>query len=324
MQSSFKPAWWLRNKQAQTIFPSFSRRDSIEYDAVERLELPDGDFLDLVWVTHGVAENAPLVIFLHGLGGSIESSYVAGQLKAYNRNGWRGLFMHFRGASSEPNRLSRAYHSGDTADLQYLLKTLHEREPQTKKAAVGISMGGNILLKWLGEYRSQTFIQAAVAVSVPFQLNLIADQMNRGFARFYQRYLMRKLKKVFHRKLSSHGEALPFSAAELDALRCFWTFDDRITAPLHGFSHVHAYYKEASCRQYLSNIATPTLIIHAKDDPFMSKAAIPTNDELSVDVTLELSEKGGHVGFVSGRVPGKPIYWLDERIPGFLKDFLNL
>ncbi len=318
-KSAFKPAWWLTNPHAQTLFPTLTRYVKSPIDGLERFELPDGDFVDLAWAVNGLSKDTPLVILLHGLGGDAHSSYVAGQLRAYNRFGWRGVLMHFRGASHEPNRLPRAYHSGDTGDVDFLLRALAIREPHVKKAVVGVSLGGNVLLKWLGEQGFQSLINAAVAVSVPFQLRGVADRINQGFSRFYQSYLLRRLRGVFMKKQDKHSNQWPSSMANMDSLRCFWTFDENVTAPLHGFSHVHAYYREASSRQYLSTIATPTLILHALDDPFMTPAVIPTQEELSNDVVLELSEGGGHVGFITGRVPGRPRYWLDERVPLFLK-----
>lgn len=320
IKGSFKPAWWLTNRHAQTLCSTLTRRVTAPVDSTERFELPDGDFIDLAWAVNGISADAPLVIFLHGLGGNIDSTYVAGQLRAFNQCGWRAVLMHFRGASAEPNRLPRAYHSGDTADLDYILHALAAREPNTKKALVGFSLGGNVALKWLGEHGSQTLIQAAVAVSVPFQLRLVADRINHGFSRIYQTHLLKRLRQVFMRKLAAHGDACPWSERELASLRCFWTFDENITARLHGFAHVHDYYREASSRQYLIHIATPTLVIHALDDPFMTPDVLPREDELSQHVTIELSRKGGHVGFVSGRVPGMPIYWLDQRIPAFLRE----
>jgi predicted alpha/beta-fold hydrolase len=322
IKSAFKPAWWLSNPHAQTMYPTLMRRRSIRAEREERVELPDGDFIDLVWAEHGLSAQTPLVIFLHGLGGSMESSYVAGQMRAFNQCGWRAVLMHFRGASREPNRLARAYHSGDTGDLDYIVRVLHQREPQTLKAMVGISLGGNVLLKWLGEQGAQSLVQAAVAVSVPFQLRLVADRINQGFSQFYQMYLLKRLKQMFIRKCEKYKETMPFSTQELNALRCFWTFDDVITAPLHGFPHVHAYYAQSSSRQYLKHIKTPTLIIHAQDDPFMTPLAIPEAEELSEAITFELSLKGGHVGFITGDIPGKPIYWLDQRVPEFLQTYL--
>jgi len=322
-KSAFKPAWWLANAHAQTVYSTLARNLKTPVDSTERFELPDGDFIDLAWSVNGLPSDAPLVIFLHGLGGSVNSPYVAGLFQAFKQQGWRAVLMHFRGASHEPNRLLRAYHSGDTADVHCLLTTLAQREPKTKKAIVGVSMGGNVLLKWLGEQGAQSLVDAGVAVSVPFQLRAAADRMNRGFSRVYQTHLLRRLKTVFAAKVVKHVDNLPPSLSNLESLRCFWTFDENVTAPLHGFSNVHAYYREASSRQYLSKIATPTLILHALDDPFMTPEVLPQESELSSSVTLEISAKGGHVGFIGGNVPGNPVYWLDHRIPEFLRDYLD-
>lgn len=319
VDSKFKAAWWLANSHSQTLYSTLARRIQAPIDARERIELPDGDFIDLAWAVNGLASDAPLVILLHGLGGSIHSTYVAGLMHAFNRCGWRAMLMHFRGASEEPNRLPRAYHSGDTADVNYLLNLLAQREPQSKKAVVGVSLGGNVLLKWLGEQGPQLLINAAVAVSVPFQLRLVADRIGRGFSRIYQVYLLRRLRQVFERKKNNYIGDMPQALQDAHKWQCFWTFDEYVTAPLNGFSHVHAYYNESSSRRYLSKIATQTLIIHALDDPFMTPDVVPSAEELSKDITLELSARGGHVGFIAGRLPGKPVYWLEQRIPEYLK-----
>lgn len=319
---SFQPAWWLSNAHLQTLFPTMMRRLKAPIDRTERFELPDGDFVDLSWAINGLNSNTPLVVLLHGLGGNVHSAYVAGLLQAVNRCGWRGVLMHFRGASHEPNRLPRSYHSGDTSDIDTVLRAIATREPQTRKALVGVSLGGNVLLKWLGEQGAQSLVHAAVAISVPFKLGMVADRINQGFSRLYQAHLLGRLRGVFARKLEKYVENFPISCSKLDSLHCFWTFDEHITAPLNGFSHVHDYYRQSSSRQYLINIATPTLIIHALDDPFMTPAVLPEPKELSRAITMDVSHKGGHVGFISGSVPGKPLYWLDERVPAFLSEFL--
>jgi predicted alpha/beta-fold hydrolase len=317
--SAFKPAWWLPNSHAQTVFPTLTRRRLPPVDTTECIELPDGDFIDLAWAVNGQSTEAPLVIILHGLGGGLRSSYVAGFMSAINNQGWRALLMHFRGAS-KPNRLPRAYHSGDTLDVNYVLHALAQREPHTKKAVIGVSLGGNVLLKWLGERGKQNLIETAIAISVPFQLRLVADRISRGFSRLYQGYLLRNLKAVFERKIQHCNSNLPEPLQNFRKWQCFWTFDEYVTAPLHGFRNVHAYYREASSRAYLRNIATPTLVIHSLDDPFMTPDIVPLDNELSPDVVLELSQAGGHVGFISGQIPGRPIYWLEKRII----DHLNL
>ncbi|WP_028388248.1 hydrolase [Legionella fairfieldensis] len=320
IDSDFKPAWWLPGSHSQTMYPTLVRRIKTPVDEMERIELPDGDFIDLAWANNGLSPDAPLIVLLHGLGGSMHSAYAAGLMHAFNRFGWRAVLMHFRGASQEPNRLPRAYHSGDTGDINYLLHLLAQREPQSKKAVVGVSLGGNVLLKWLGEQGSQSLIDAAVAVSVPFQLRIVAERIGKGFSRLYQDYLLRRLRQVFAQKKARYtSENMPQPLNDVHKWRCFWTFDDRVTAPLHGFPHVHAYYNEASSRRYLSCIATPTLIIHALDDPFMTPAVIPSANELSSAICLEVSAKGGHVGFIAGNLPGRPIYWLEQRIPAYLQ-----
>ena len=322
INSSFKPAWWLLSPHAQTLYPTLTRKIEAPVDKIERIELNDGDFIDLAWAVNGLPDTSPLIILLHGLGGNIRSPYVAGLMHAANKEGWRCVLMHFRGASGEPNRLARAYHSGDTADFNFIINQLARREPQSLKAAIGISLGGNVLLKWLGESGKQHLLVAAVAVSVPFKLRLIADRVNQGFSRIYQKYLLRRLRQLMIDKRSILSE-LPSALQEIEKWQCFWTFDEYVTAPLHGFSSVHAYYRESSSYNYIPRIATPTLIIHAEDNPFMTPEVIPSPEQLSASVTLEISKKGGHVGFISGHVPGKPIYWLEKRIPSYIQTFFT-
>jgi len=322
IESKFKPLWWLRNAHAQTIYSSLRHPVKAPLEKIERIELPDGDFLDLVWSTAKLSVGTPLIIILHGLGGSINSSYVGRFMQAFNQKGWRTVLMQFRGAGGELNRLPRAYHSGDTADLDFIMRILEQREPATPKAVVGVSLGGNVLLKWLGEQGSLSKIKTAVAVSVPFVLNKAADQMNVGLSRLYQRHLLNEFKRVFARK-ANHFPDPPEALNNARKCKCFWTFDDQVTAPLHGFNNVHSYYRESSSRQYLCKIAVPTLIIHAKDDPFMTADVLPTESELSHHVTLEVSKKGGHAGFVAGNSYGAPIYWLDKRIPEYIAEQLK-
>lgn len=325
IKSSFKPAWWLANPHVQTIYPTLVNHAKAPIDSNERIELPDGDFIDLAWAQNGLSPESPLVVLLHGLGGGVHSPYVPGLLRAFNKIGFRGVLMHFRGASEEPNRLPKAYHSGETHDLHYIIEFLAEREPQTKKAIIGISLGGNVLLKWLGEIEKQSLIQAAVAVSVPFQLEVVANKVNRGFSRLYQASILRKLRAVMLNKLMLNNGYYPFTAEDLQSLKTFLEFDERITAPLHGFQNAHNYYEIASSRQYLRKIATRTLIIHALDDPFMTPKVIPRTHECSKYVTLELSKHGGHVGFIASKGLGRVEYWLEERIPEFLiESFQNI
>ncbi len=285
--------------------------------APERLELPDGDFLDLCFTPE---PGTALVVVLHGLEGSAHSAYALATLAAVRRHGWQGVLMHFRGCSGVPNRLPRSYHSGETGDLAYLIAILRARHPQLPLGAVGYSLGGNVLLKYLGERGGGSGLAGAVAVSVPFELDKAARRLERGFSRLYQWFLVGKLRAKTARKFATMRS--PIDLSRLDAFCTFRAFDHNVTAPLHGFESAEEYYSRSSSRQYLRRIATPTLIVHASDDPFMTPDAVPTRAELALSVELDLQIQGGHVGFVSGLVPGRPAYWLDERIPAFLNTVL--
>src|SRR3990167_3094134 len=320
----FKRAWWLSNPHLQTIWPVIFRRRPVEGLVLERerLELPDGDFIDLDWMHNANAKkNAPLVLMLHGVEGSIESHYAKGMLKQFERCGWRGVFMHFRGCSGEPNRLPRDYHSGETGDVEYVTQVLCEREPGIELAAVGVYLGGNVLLKWLGETKANNPLKAAVAISVPFELHKAAMRIQEGFSRFYQWYFVRCLRERITLKVQSR-RILP-DPDVINRITTMYDYDDHITAILHGFSGVDEYYRIASSRQYLLHIKVPTLILHAKDDPFMTEDVIPCASELSPFIKLEVSESGGHVGFVGGKYPWKPEYWLQHRVPPFLQEHLK-
>lgn len=315
----FKPAWWCRGAHLQTLWPNrFRPRPDIAL-ARERFELPDGDFLDIDWTGHA---RGPIVLLLHGLQGSSRSTYARGLLRAIAARGWRGALMHFRGCSGEPNRLVRSYHSGETSDLTHVIEHLRVREPNTPIAAVGVSLGGNVLLKWLGETGARAPVAAAVGVSVPFLLRHAADRLETGFSRLYQWSLLRSLRAAVEQKRLA--VALPLAIDDLASLRCFRDFDEHVTAPLHGFRGAEHYYEAASSRPYLARIAIPTLLLQARDDPFMHPAVIPEPRELPRCVALEVYERGGHVGFVMGRWPWRARYWLEERIPEFLEPYLNI
>ncbi len=311
----FAPAWWLRNAHLQTLWAGLVRRAPQPALRRERLELPDGDFVDLDWTS---GPDGPVVIILHGLQGSSDSNYARGLLRSLHQQGWRAVLMHFRGCSGEPNRLPRFYHAGDTGDLNTLIHVLRAREPRTALAAVGFSLGGNVLLKYLGQHADTAPLACAVAVSAPFDLHAAARRLECGFSRVYQHGLLRSLRLALRKKFK-HMDA-PVNLHGFDEINTIREYDDRITAPLHGFSGVDDYYTQSSCRQFLSRIRTPTLILHAADDPFMTSAAIPAQAELSRHVTLELSERGGHVGFVCGAAPWKTRYWLEQRIPDYLEN----
>ncbi len=309
----FEPAWWLPGPHLQTIWPALFRRRPRLNLTRERVELPDGDFVDLAWTPNRAG---PCVLVLHGLEGSLRSHYASGILHSLQEAGFRGVFMHFRGCSGEPNRLARGYHSGDTGDLSFVLQHIRRRQAQSVAAAVGFSLGGNVLLKWLGEHRERSFIKAAVAVSVPFRLNDAAERLEIGWSRLYRNHLLRHMRNAYRRKFARLRTPL---RVDVGRLKSFYAFDDKITAPLHGFENADDYYRRASSRRYLRGIHTKTLILHSRDDPFMWPTTPPEAGELSRHTIMEVSEKGGHVGFVGGRSPWRAQYWLDKRIIDFLR-----
>ncbi|MES2218159.1 MAG: hydrolase [Pseudomonadota bacterium] len=311
----FKPAWWLPGPHLQTLWPPLFRRFKNKLPLRrERIELADGDFVDLDWSQR---EHGPIVLLLHGLEGSVNSPYARGLLHECNAQGWRAVVMHFRGCSGELNRLPRAYHSGDTADLAEVVNLLREREPNTVLAAIGVSLGGNVLLKWLGETGSNNPLITAAAISVPFDLSKSVDFLQQGFSRVYDKHLLTCVKEKFARKLAT--TELAVSLSQLQSFKNLREFDDKITAPLHGFIDAADYYIKSSCRPYLSSINVPTLIVNALDDPFVPIEVIPTVQEISSQVTLALTERGGHVGFIGGASPWRPEYWLENEVAAFLK-----
>ena len=318
VNSSFKPAWWLPGPHLQTLWPYCIRRHSDLPLRRERLELPDGDFVDLCWAGEP-AGSSPVVALFHGLEGSIDSPYARPMLKQIRDAGWCGVFMHFRGCSGEPNRLARSYHSGDTGDIRFLLATLSRRFPAAPLAAIGYSLGGNALLKYLGEAGEAAPLRCAVAISVPFLLANGARRLNRGLSRIYQRHLLGLLQLKVLAKFKTRPA--PVDVTNVTGMNTFYRFDDSITAPLHGFNSADDYYSRCSSRRFLGAVRVPTLILHSRDDPFMTPEAIPEPGELSKHVTLELSAGGGHVGFIAGRVPGRAVYWLEQRVPEFIRSF---
>ncbi len=321
--TDFNPAWWLINPHCQTLWSVLFRRRIKNLSLKrERIELADGDFIDLDWAGYGNRNgNVPIVFILHGLEGSTQSPYVQGMLQAIVQQGWRGVCMNFRSCSGERNRLQRIYHSGETQDIAEVISQLQQREPGIPIAAMGFSLGGNVLLKWLGEMGEHSPLVAAIAISVPFELNKAVVRMNHGFSRIYQWRLLYSLCKKIKWKFQK--QPTPFIMLPLKKMSTLRDFDDHVTAPLHGFSDGADYYTQSSCRQYLQRIKVPTLLLQAKDDPLVGNNSLPEPYEMSAHVQLELSEKGGHVGFVSGNFPWRIDYWLEQRVPLFLQDYFK-
>jgi uncharacterized protein len=308
IRSAFKPAWWLSGPHAQTLWSNVIRRKPRLNLAWQKVELADGDFIELAW---SGPQAGKTVLLLHGLEGSVNSVYASGIMHALNQRGYRTCLMHFRGCGTQTNRLPQWYHSGQSDDPQRILEFLRDHMGIEVYAAVGFSLGGNVLLKWLGEQGAAMPLQRAAVMSVPFELAHTAQRMSKGFSRLYQWHLIRRLQKKYQTKYATVASPLDI---DITTLHTFWQFDDQVTAPLHGFNGVDDYYTRNSSRQFISQIRVPTLILQARDDPFMHAHTPPTADELPEHVWLELTEQGGHVGFISGVIPGLANYWGERRL----------
>jgi len=309
----FKPSWWLRSPHLQTLWPAFFKKRH-KLDLIpEQVELDDGDFVDICWSKKDVEK---IVLVLHGLEGSLESHYANGIVYQLEQAGYRPVFMYFRGCSGRMNRLPRAYHSGDTGDISAIVEHIKNKTGHYPYGLVAYSLGANALLKWLGETGDSNPIKRAVAVSVPFRLHDAGQRLERGVSRIYREHLLSSLRNTYAKKFKKLTSPLN---VDIGSLKTFWSYDDQVTAPLHGFSGAKEYYDRSSSRQYLKNIKIPTRIIHAVDDPFMFKTTVPDKTELSSSIDFLLTKNGGHVGFISGKTPYSAYSWCEKKIIEFLK-----
>lgn len=331
---AFTPSPLLRSAHVQTVFATLARPAPSLARVREKFALPDGDELWLDWFDNfrdGTSPDRPLVVILHGLAGSSDSIYVLGIQQALHAVGIGSVAMNFRGAGGRHNLFARTYHAGDTADIDALLKNLTARFPERPLALLGYSLGGNVTLKWLGENGRNAVVVAACAVSAPFDLAECSRRLDEGFSRIYRNRLRDELIRNLQAKrdvLASAGNtddtAKINALGDLATISTFREYDDRIVAPLHGFRDADDYYAKSSARFFLREIATPTLIVHALDDPFMTPAVAPTGKDVPDCVELAISAHGGHVGFVGSRRL-RPHWWLEEKIPAwFLSRFSSI
>ena len=312
----FAAPWWLRNAHLQTIYASVGAPAPAVRWRRERWDTPDGDFVDVDFVD-GVA-GAPWVHLYHGLEGSSNSSYARAIMGRVQRRGWNGSVFHFRGCSGEPNRLPRAYHSGDADEIDWSMRAIKQRAIRARVFAAGISLGGNALAKWLGETGpdAHNLVDAAAVISAPLDLMAAGDALGRGFALNYAKHFLETLKASSLAKLERHPGL--YDAQTVRRSRTLREFDNVVTAPLHGFRDTDDYWTRASAKPLLARIRIPTLVINARDDPFLPESALPTEHDVSDAVKLEFPARGGHVGFVSGPFPGN-LDWLPTRILHFFE-----
>lgn len=314
---SYSAPPWLPGGHLQTLYPTLFLRGPQPAYRRERWELDDGDFLDADWVDDPA--DAPLVVLFHGLEGSSNSSYARSLMHALRQCGWRGVAVNFRGCSGEANRLPRAYFAGDSTEIENVFVRLRSRFPHARLHAAGISLGGNALLKWLGEAGNAAarYLASAAAISAPLDMNAAGTALDQGFnRRVYTAYFLATLK----RKSLAKAARFP-GLLDVDAIRAagtFREFDTAVTARLHGFRDAEDYWTRASSKPMLAHIAVPTLVLNAQNDPFLPASALPRASEVSPSVSLLQPATGGHVGFPGGGFPGH-IDWLPGRILSFFQ-----
>ena len=319
---TFEPSWWLPGPHGQTLGARFLRPKRGPRVRRVRWDTPDGDFLDLDFVDETGLRDDVLVLLLHGLEGSSGSGYILETARRLAGHGIASAAINFRSCSGELNRGLRLYHSGETGDLAWVVERLRSDRPDRRLAASGVSLGGNVLLKYLGETRSASGLEAAAAWSVPFDLAAGARFMEHGFSRIYVRRLLRSLKGKCRARRDELGPLIDLGRT-LDAAT-FWEFDDAATAPLHGFDGADDYYARSSCGRFIPGIDVPTLVIHARDDPFVPASAIPeTALHDNPSIMPVITDHGGHVGFVSGLMPLRADFWAEDLIAGWLADRLS-
>lgn len=328
MSNAYIAPWWLgrgaTGAHLQTVYPAlFGARPAIAYTR-ERWEsapngTPDGDFVDIDRVTSTLhAKDKPMLVVFHGLEGHSQSPYALNLMHEALQRGWRGMVPHFRGCSGEINRLPRAYHSGDAAEIEWILKRAKSEAPAQPLYVAAISLGGNATMKWLGDVGSDatSIVTAAAAISAPLDLMAAGNALERGFCKIYTKNFLITMKRKSLEKLALHPGIFPREVAE--RARTLREFDNHITAPLHGYRDTDDYWTRASAKPGLNNVAVPSLLLNALNDPFMPASALPSLSDVSRYVALDQPFAGGHVGFLSGQFPGHG-RWMSERVMRFFE-----
>jgi predicted alpha/beta-fold hydrolase len=324
-EHTYRPAWWVPGGHAQTLWAKFFRRRQPLHARQERWTTPDGDFIDVY--RRDADPRAPRLLLLHGLEGTVRSHYVGGFFREAARRGWGAELLIFRGCGDEPNAAPRFYHSGETTDLAFVVNRVRDEYPSAPLILAGVSLGGNVLLKFLGEVGESAgeFVAAAAAISVPFDLECGARFIGRGFSRIYDRHFLRSLRRKALDKLVEYPWL--FDRDALLRAENIYDFDDAVTAPVHGFADAHDYYSRSSSIRFLDRIRVPTLLLSAIDDPFLPSQVLDEVRSIAAShsaLQLEFTPRGGHVGFVGGRLPWRPFYFAEWRACEFLASKLRV
>jgi predicted alpha/beta-fold hydrolase len=336
-EGGFSPAWWLRGANIQTIAGHLLRSRATCPYRRERIELPDGDFLDLDFAlpaanetearhdsTTGIPPARPFVLLLHGLEGSSSSGYMLQAARSLAARNVVAVALNFRSCSGELNRLPRSYHSGETGDLAFVLRKLEGRFPDAPYGIIGFSIGGNVLLKFLGERAADppVRLEAAAAVSVPFDLSASARRLEAGLGRLYGLYFLRSLRAKAQAKARLFPEDIEVSAVRRSTtLR---EFDEAVTAPLHGFDGADDYYRRCSSAGFLRDVGVPTLLVQSADDPFLPEGSLPSRDVAqNQHLVPAFTSRGGHVGYVAGKPPLRHLFWAESEAVRFVVSALR-
>lgn len=332
IETEYTRPWWLPNGHLQSIWAYWLPRRKIAYRR-ERVELPDGDFVDFDWaepsntvrgeVVVPQLDNKPILCLFHGLEGNSNSHYALNTMHAANTRGWTGVVAHFRGCSGEPNRLARSYHSGDSEHVDHCLRFIKTRFPNRALFAAGISLGGNALSVWCGEEGdgAKDIVVAAASASSPLDLGISAEAILHGRNWLFNKYFMTSMGESYAKRMELHPELR--ENAFLTKPKNFPQFDEHYTAPMHGYTSAWDYYYRASSRGFIAKIRVPFLLLNAKNDPFVPASLFPLAHEVPGNITLEQPTDGGHVGFVSGRFPGH-MDWLSERFCEYFETVLDV
>ena len=332
-QHTYAPAWWVPGAHLRTLYGrlsrAFGRPRARHALRVERWTTPDDDVLELhrMDAPPGAPADTPHLLLLHGLEGGVRSHYVANFLDEAAARGWSADLLIFRGCNGEPNLARRFYHSGETTDLAWALDRLVAASPSRPIVLAGVSLGGNVLLKYLGERgdRVPAQVRGAAAMSVPFDLARGSRHISHGFSRVYERHFLKSLKAKARAKLARYPDLIADPAA-LDRVQTLWDFDDVVTAPVHGFASAEDYYRKSSSIRFLQGIRVPTLLLSAKDDPFLPPEVLDEVRDIARGVAplkLEFVERGGHVGFISGWHPWNAVFYGEWKVVDFLAGVLD-